>query len=226
MSPTGSSTGSRACRRRWPDASGVGVDLVRALGVRGGRLAVLVRKQGLLVCLALQPFGLRLRPLGLEPRLLGGRLALLRLLAVGARQRAPGLEVTRPPAAPDHQQRQHDQDDDHDDDNCGGVHAGDVPLRAVAETPAEPRGYGYHVGGSGGSPRAVSGARSQHWASTHRLHPQGAFATMSMYADSSAPLDVTPLKDAVAGDVVTPADAGWDDARRAWNLAADQRPAL
>ncbi len=26
-------------------------------------------------------------------------------------------------------------------------------------------------------------------------------------------------------DVVTPADPGWDDARRAWNLAVDQRPA-
>jgi FAD/FMN-containing dehydrogenase len=49
---------------------------------------------------------------------------------------------------------------------------------------------------------------------------------MSMYADSSAPLDVTPLKAAVTGDVVTPGDAAWDDARRAWNLAADQRPAL
>ena len=28
------------------------------------------------------------------------------------------------------------------------------------------------------------------------------------------------------GDVVTPADPGWDLARRAWNLAVDQRPAL
>jgi UDP-N-acetylenolpyruvoylglucosamine reductase len=28
----------------------------------------------------------------------------------------------------------------------------------------------------------------------------------------------------LAGDVVTPADAEWDEARRAWNLAVDQRP--
>jgi FAD/FMN-containing dehydrogenase len=34
------------------------------------------------------------------------------------------------------------------------------------------------------------------------------------------------LAAAVTGDVVTPADAEWDLARRAWNLAADQRPAL
>ena len=31
---------------------------------------------------------------------------------------------------------------------------------------------------------------------------------------------------AIRGDVVAPADSGWDTARQAWNLAADQRPAL
>ena len=30
----------------------------------------------------------------------------------------------------------------------------------------------------------------------------------------------------LTGDVVAPADEGWDLARRAWNLAVDQRPAL
>jgi UDP-N-acetylenolpyruvoylglucosamine reductase len=30
----------------------------------------------------------------------------------------------------------------------------------------------------------------------------------------------------IAGEVVTPQDAGWDSARLAWNLAVDQRPAL
>jgi FAD/FMN-containing dehydrogenase len=30
----------------------------------------------------------------------------------------------------------------------------------------------------------------------------------------------------VGGDIVSPADAEWDLARRAWNLAVDQRPAL
>jgi FAD binding domain/Berberine and berberine like len=33
------------------------------------------------------------------------------------------------------------------------------------------------------------------------------------------------LRDLLDGDVVTRADAEWDDARLAWNLAADQRPA-
>ncbi|HXV58305.1 MAG TPA: FAD-binding protein [Gaiellaceae bacterium] len=33
------------------------------------------------------------------------------------------------------------------------------------------------------------------------------------------------LRDLVDGQVVLPGDAGWDMARRAWNLAADQRPA-
>jgi FAD/FMN-containing dehydrogenase len=31
---------------------------------------------------------------------------------------------------------------------------------------------------------------------------------------------------AIRGDVVAPDDHGWDTARQAWNLAADQRPAL
>src|ERR1700760_1731522 len=39
-------------------------------------------------------------------------------------------------------------------------------------------------------------------------------------------LDVTALRDRMAGDVVTPADAEWDVARQAWNLAVDQRPAI
>jgi FAD/FMN-containing dehydrogenase len=37
---------------------------------------------------------------------------------------------------------------------------------------------------------------------------------------------VSQLAAAVEGDVVSPADREWDLARRAWNLAADQRPAL
>ena len=37
---------------------------------------------------------------------------------------------------------------------------------------------------------------------------------------------VAELVAALAGDVVRPADAEWDLARRAWNLAVDQRPAL
>jgi FAD/FMN-containing dehydrogenase len=38
--------------------------------------------------------------------------------------------------------------------------------------------------------------------------------------------DVAVLRESLAGAVVLPGDAGWDAARQAWNLAADQRPAL
>jgi FAD/FMN-containing dehydrogenase len=38
--------------------------------------------------------------------------------------------------------------------------------------------------------------------------------------------DPAELRTAMAGQVVAPGDAGWDEARQAWNLAADQRPAL
>jgi len=37
---------------------------------------------------------------------------------------------------------------------------------------------------------------------------------------------VPALAAVLTGDVVAPADEGWDFARRAWNLAVDQRPAL
>ena len=36
----------------------------------------------------------------------------------------------------------------------------------------------------------------------------------------------TETPPALAGDIVTPDHAEWDIARRAWNLAVDQRPAL
>ena len=38
-------------------------------------------------------------------------------------------------------------------------------------------------------------------------------------------LDLTALAQEIAGRVGTPADADWDSARAAWNLAVDQRPA-
>ena len=38
--------------------------------------------------------------------------------------------------------------------------------------------------------------------------------------------DWSGLRAAVAGDVVAPSDPDWDAARQAWNLAADQRPAV
>ena len=44
-----------------------------------------------------------------------------------------------------------------------------------------------------------------------------------LYTEFAAPAQ---LSAAITGDIVSPADAEWDLARRAWNLAADQRPAL
>jgi FAD/FMN-containing dehydrogenase len=38
--------------------------------------------------------------------------------------------------------------------------------------------------------------------------------------------DVQALRDRIQGDVVGPADPTYDQARLAWNLAADQRPAF
>jgi FAD/FMN-containing dehydrogenase len=47
-----------------------------------------------------------------------------------------------------------------------------------------------------------------------------------MLSISPLSADVATLRQGLAGDVVLPGDAGWDAARQAWNLAADQRPAL
>jgi hypothetical protein len=38
--------------------------------------------------------------------------------------------------------------------------------------------------------------------------------------------DIDALRARIGGDVLVPGDEGWDAARRAWNLAVDQRPAL
>jgi hypothetical protein len=38
-------------------------------------------------------------------------------------------------------------------------------------------------------------------------------------------LDLEPLRSLLDGDVVAPGDDDWDEARQAWNLAIDQRPA-
>jgi len=43
--------------------------------------------------------------------------------------------------------------------------------------------------------------------------------------DSRHP-DPDPLRQALSGDVVAQGEAGWDSARQAWNLTADQRPPL
>jgi FAD/FMN-containing dehydrogenase len=44
-------------------------------------------------------------------------------------------------------------------------------------------------------------------------------------ATAETALDLDGLRARLAGDVVAPGDEGWDLARRAWNLAVDQRPA-
>jgi FAD/FMN-containing dehydrogenase len=49
---------------------------------------------------------------------------------------------------------------------------------------------------------------------------------MATIADQTFDLDAEGLRDIISGDVYTPQDAEWDEARLAWNLAVDQRPAL
>ena len=48
--------------------------------------------------------------------------------------------------------------------------------------------------------------------------------THPTHADA-ANLDLGDLRKELAGDAFGPSDPGWDDARRPWNLAVDQRPA-
>jgi FAD/FMN-containing dehydrogenase len=42
---------------------------------------------------------------------------------------------------------------------------------------------------------------------------------------TTTPLNPEMLRGAISGDVFVPGDHGYDEARRAWNLAANQRPA-
>jgi hypothetical protein len=47
-----------------------------------------------------------------------------------------------------------------------------------------------------------------------------------MLMDNAVAVDVQDLRSRMEGTVVAPGDATWDEARAAWNLAVDQRPAL
>src|SRR3954451_2415843 len=47
-----------------------------------------------------------------------------------------------------------------------------------------------------------------------------------MLMDNAPAVDTHELRARIEGTVVAPQDAGWDEARAAWNLAVDQRPAL
>ena len=44
-------------------------------------------------------------------------------------------------------------------------------------------------------------------------------------ADAARKDGLDSLRELLDGEIVVPGDAGWDDARQAWNLAVDQRPA-
>src|SRR3954447_18781965 len=55
------------------------------------------------------------------------------------------------------------------------------------------------------------------------LRPAGA-EHAPMLIDTSG-LDLTALRDAMSGRVSAPGDIDWEEARQAWNLMADQRPA-
>jgi FAD/FMN-containing dehydrogenase len=46
-----------------------------------------------------------------------------------------------------------------------------------------------------------------------------------MLVSEEQPIDVSALRARLDGDVSVPGDPDWDEARLAWNLAADQRPA-
>jgi FAD/FMN-containing dehydrogenase len=48
--------------------------------------------------------------------------------------------------------------------------------------------------------------------------------TPTLTATAERARSVDTLRDRLDGELVLPGDPGWDDARRAWNLAADQRP--
>src|SRR5947209_7981561 len=48
---------------------------------------------------------------------------------------------------------------------------------------------------------------------------------MSVTQSLDTRMDFARLAEAIEGDVVVPGDPGWDEARLAWALAVDQRPA-
>ena len=50
-------------------------------------------------------------------------------------------------------------------------------------------------------------------------------ATTDQIAETKTDVDLTALRDTFSGDLHAPGDAGWDEARAAWNLAVDQHPA-
>src|SRR4051794_16840428 len=49
--------------------------------------------------------------------------------------------------------------------------------------------------------------------------------TMNPNTTTANTVDLSTLRGAFNGDLHAPGDAGWDEARLAWNLAVDQHPA-
>src|SRR5581483_6054875 len=49
--------------------------------------------------------------------------------------------------------------------------------------------------------------------------------TMTELAHDRGTTGIGALAERLEGELVRPGDAGWDEARTAWNLAVDQRPA-
>ena len=45
-------------------------------------------------------------------------------------------------------------------------------------------------------------------------------------SNAIATRDLETLRTATAGDIFAPGDHGYDEARRAWNLATDERPSV
>ena len=63
---------------------------------------------------------------------------------------------------------------------------------------------------------------------THRQYRRSTYdllGALRMYSTTSAGIDAGTLREQLTGAVTVPGDAGWDEARQAWNLAVDQRPA-
>src|SRR5256714_14202540 len=48
---------------------------------------------------------------------------------------------------------------------------------------------------------------------------------MNVISRDATTISVDELRERLTGDYVTPEDSNWDEARLAWNLAVDQRPA-
>src|SRR5262249_56064401 len=93
---------------------------------------------------------------------------------------------------------------------------------------------GWRGGGAGprpGGPDLAAARRHEGWRTSllPLRRPRRAVSerqrTMTT-SDTVAARNLETLRAAVTGEVFTPGDVGYDQARQAWNLAADERPAV